>query len=170
MRYLYGSDRYREDWRGWKSGGDRRVQVGKRKYNRGRRKEGQWVLGGVERGSDEVFMQITSSRDAATLLPVIIANVKPGTEIQTDEWRFYARLNRRGYVHHTVNHTIEFVNLVHTHNLLSVIPGTCKEKVQENARQFKSTLFHILSAWNLYGEEDTPFAMFMNCITVVYPL
>ncbi|KAL5499331.1 hypothetical protein EMCRGX_G010543 [Ephydatia muelleri] len=60
-------------------------KFGKRKYNRGRRREGQWVLGGVERGSDEVFMQIVPSRDAATLFPVIIANVKPGTEIHTDE-------------------------------------------------------------------------------------
>eukprot|EP00731_Ephydatia_muelleri_P013452 Em0007g762a len=68
-------------------------KFGKRKYNRGRRREGQWVLGGVERGSDEMFMQIVPS---ATLLPVIIANVKPGTEIHTDEWRSYARLNRRG--------------------------------------------------------------------------
>eukprot|EP00731_Ephydatia_muelleri_P007958 Em0004g296a len=78
-------------------------KFGKRKYNRGRRREGQWVLGGVERGSEEMFMQIVPSRDAATLLPVIIANVKPGTEIHTDEWRSYARLNRRGYVHHTEN-------------------------------------------------------------------
>ena len=46
-------------------------KFGKRKYNRGRRREGQWVLGGVERGSDEMFMQIVPSRDAATLLPVI---------------------------------------------------------------------------------------------------
>ena len=76
-------------------------KFGKRKYNRGRRREGQWVWGGVERGSDEVFMQITPSRDAATLLPVIIANVKPGTEIHTDEWRSYSRLNRRGYAYTT---------------------------------------------------------------------
>eukprot|EP00731_Ephydatia_muelleri_P034513 Em0063g18a len=45
-------------------------KFGKRKYNRGRRREGQWVLGGVERGSEEMFMQIVPSRDAATLLPV----------------------------------------------------------------------------------------------------
>ena len=76
-------------------------KFGKRKYNRGRRREGQWVWGGVERGCDEVFMQITPSRDAATLLPVIIANVKPGTEIHTDEWRSYSRLNRRGYAYTT---------------------------------------------------------------------
>eukprot|EP00731_Ephydatia_muelleri_P036036 Em0194g2a len=81
-------------------------KFGKRKYNRGRRREGQWVLGGVERGSEEMFMQIVPSRDAATLLPVIIANVKPGTEIHTDEWRSYARLNRRGYVHHTAPEVI----------------------------------------------------------------
>ena len=47
-------------------------KFGKRKYNRGRRRGGQWVWGGVERGSDEVFMQIAPSRDAETLLPVII--------------------------------------------------------------------------------------------------
>ena len=60
------------------------AKFGKRKYNRGRRREGHWVLGGVERGSDKEFMQIVPSRDAATLLPIIIANVEPGTEIHTD--------------------------------------------------------------------------------------
>ena len=57
-------------------------KFGKRKYNRGRMREGQWVLGGVERGTDKVFMQIVPSRDAATLLPIIIANVEPGTHGQ----------------------------------------------------------------------------------------
>ncbi|KAB0801580.1 hypothetical protein PPYR_03766, partial [Photinus pyralis] len=29
---------------------------GKRKYNRGRRIEGQWVFGGIERGSKNCFL------------------------------------------------------------------------------------------------------------------
>ena len=55
-------------------------------------------------------MQIVPSRDAATLLPIIIANVDPGTEFHTDEWRSYATLNVQGYVHNSVNHSIQFVN------------------------------------------------------------
>ena len=65
------------------------------------------MLGGVERGSDKFLMQIVPSRDAATLLPIILANVEPGTEIHTDEWKSYARLNRQG---RSVNHSIQFVN------------------------------------------------------------
>ena len=48
--------------------------------------------------------------DAATLLPIILKHVLPGTEIHTDEWRYYARLQRRGFQHHTVNHSVNFVD------------------------------------------------------------
>ena len=121
-------------------------KFGKRKYNRGRRREGQWVLGGVERGSEEMFMQIVPSRDAATLLPVIITNVKPGTEIHTDEWRSYARLNRRGYVHHTVNYSIEFVNPANGAHTQSIeCTWAHAKKKYKMMHGFKSTLSHILS-------------------------
>ena len=43
------------------------AKFGKRKYNRGRWREGHWVLGGVERGTDNVFMEVVPTRDAATL-------------------------------------------------------------------------------------------------------
>eukprot|EP00731_Ephydatia_muelleri_P001930 Em0001g1930a len=79
VTFLWTEDMPRETVRKWieteKIGGVGKVveidesKFGKRKYNRGRRREGQWVLGGVERGSDEVFMHIVPSRDAATLLP-----------------------------------------------------------------------------------------------------
>ena len=36
------------------------------------------------------------SRDAATLLPIIIANVEPGTEIHTDEWKPFDNCAARG--------------------------------------------------------------------------
>eukprot|EP00731_Ephydatia_muelleri_P001467 Em0001g1467a len=149
-------------------------KFGKRKYNRGRRREGQWVLGGVERGSEEMFMQIVPSRDAATLLPVIIANVKPGTEIHTDEWRSYARLNRRGYVHHTVNHSIEFVNPAngaHTQSIECTWAHAKKKyKKMHGTSKALFPTYLLEFIWRRKIAKDTPFAMLMNCITVVYPL
>ena len=59
------------------------AKFGKRKYNRGRMREGHSVIGGVERGTAKVFMEVVPSRDAATLLPIIINHVLPGTEIHT---------------------------------------------------------------------------------------
>ena len=153
-------------------------KFGKRKYNRGRRRGGQWVWGGVhvERGSDEVFMQIAPSRDAATLLPVIIANVKPGTEIYTDEWRSYSRLNRRGYTYTTRLIIPYNLSIWCTHT--QSIECTCymqRKSTRKCTALQKHSFPHTYSAWNLYGEEKLQkthhaFAMFMNCITVVYPL
>lgn len=51
---------------------------GKRTYNRGRRRDQRWVLGGIERGTYNMFMAIVPNRCAATLLPIIQANVLYG--------------------------------------------------------------------------------------------
>ena len=59
-------------------------KFGKRKYNRGRLRDGKWVLGGIERGTD-IFLEIVARRDTNTLLSVIQRNVLPGTDIYTDE-------------------------------------------------------------------------------------
>ena len=54
----------------------KRVQIdeskfGKRKYNRGRRVEGQWVFGGIEEESRRSFMVPVERRNRDTLLPLI---------------------------------------------------------------------------------------------------
>ena len=113
-------------------------------------------------------MQIVPSRDAATLLPVIIANVIPGTEIHTDEWRSYARLNRRGYVHHTVNHSIEFVNPAngaHTQSIECTWAHAKKKykKMHGTSKALYPT-YLVEFIWRRKIAKDTPFAMFMNCV------
>ena len=150
------------------------AKFGKRKYNRGRRREGHWVLGGVERGSDNVFMQIVPSRDAATLLPIILANVEPGTEIHTDEWKSYARLNRQGFVHRSVNHSIQFVNPLngaHTQSIECTWAHAKKKykRMHGTSKPLFGT-YLIEFMWRKKFGKDTPFTMFMNCISSVYPL
>ena len=85
------------------------AKFGKRKYSRGHLVEGAWVLGGVERTPErKVFLKVVEQRGAGTLLPIILQHVAPGSVIHTDLWRAYAELSDNGYVHRTVNHSMNF--------------------------------------------------------------
>lgn len=85
-------------------------KFGRRKYNRGHRVEGQWVFGGFERQTGNIFMVPVEKRDKSTLLPIIKAWILPGTEIHSDFWKAYDCLNDEEYQHLKVNHSVEFVN------------------------------------------------------------
>ena len=81
------------------------ISAGKRKYNRGRRVDGQWVFGGIERGSPNAFMVVVPDRSKNTLLPIIQQYIRPGTTIMSDEWAAYHDIRTiPGYTHMTVNH------------------------------------------------------------------
>lgn len=85
-------------------------KFGRRKYNKGHRVEGQWVFGGFERGSGEIFMVPVEARDRATLLPIIEEWILPGSTIHSDFWKAYDCLDDEGYNHLKVNHSLEFVD------------------------------------------------------------
>ena len=59
-------------------------KFGKRKYNRGHRVEGQWIVGGFERGTGRLFLVAVEDRTKETMEEVIKTWVKPGTTIHTD--------------------------------------------------------------------------------------
>lgn len=88
-----------------------------RKYHRGRYRQGQWVLGMVERGTNLTMMVPVESRDAGTLLPIIQQYVLPGTHIITDRWRAYNALPN----HFVLEHKYTFVDpndpIVHTNTI-----------------------------------------------------
>ena len=53
-------------------------KFGKRKYNRGHRVEGVWVVGGVERTDQRLmFAEVVERRDVATLMEIISRHVPP---------------------------------------------------------------------------------------------
>ena len=86
-------------------------KFGKRKYNRGKRVDGVWVFGGIERDSNppKCFFVSVPDRSAATLVPIIKRFILPGTTILSDCWKAYSCLRDQGYLHETVNHSVEFV-------------------------------------------------------------
>jgi transposase-like protein len=82
-------------------------KFGKRKYNKGRRTEGHWVLGMIADGSEDLRLVLcpNNKRTATELLPIIEKYIEPGTTIRTDFWRAYDGLDAMGYQHEKVNHS-----------------------------------------------------------------
>jgi len=62
-------------------------KFGRRKYHRGHRVEGQWIFGGVERETGNVFLIPVEKRDKETLLQAIKDWILPGTTIISNCWK-----------------------------------------------------------------------------------
>lgn len=99
----------RQEYRG-KIGGTGKIdesKFGKRKYNRGRHTDGHWVLGLIENDSEDLRLVLcpNNKRGEVDLIPIIEKHVAMGTEIHTDCWKAYDKLNQMGYIHKRVNHS-----------------------------------------------------------------
>lgn len=96
------------------------AKIGKRKHNRGRIIQGQWVFGGYERGSGRIFIVPVKDRSEATLMTEIHRHILPETTIYSDSWRAYNSISQHNYIHFSVNHSENFVDPVsgcHTQNI-----------------------------------------------------
>lgn len=84
--------------------------VGSRKYNRGRFKNGHWIIGMIERHTNNVRFERIDNRDKDTLLLVLKKYVHKNATIITDCWKGYTNLKSYFYKHKTVNHSENFVS------------------------------------------------------------
>lgn len=97
-------------------------KFGKRKYNRGHRIEGAWVIGGIERTPEaKFFVEVVERRDNETIANVLSKHLLPGTILHTDCWKGYCGIQEQLDVEHRcVNHTLGFVDQqtgVHTNTI-----------------------------------------------------
>lgn len=73
------------------------AKIGKRKYNRGRIVEGQWVFGGIQRSDPrKCFLVAVGDRSRETLMHHIRDNIAPGSHVMSDCWRAYDNLPNEG--------------------------------------------------------------------------
>lgn len=136
-------------------------KFGKRKYHRGHRVEGVWVIGGVERTDRRgIFTEVVSDRSAETLLDVISRHVIPGSIVYTDLWKGYQGIEERlGLTHITVNHSETYKDPVtgcHTNTIEGTWNGIklripvrnrTNNSITENLMEFIWRRKHIADLW-----------------------
>ena len=148
------------------------TKIGHRKYNRGRLRDGVWVFGGLDRGTNDVFLQIVEDRSSDTLVPIIQAMVKPGTTIMTDEWRAYTALNDHGFQHLTVNHSIHFVHPETGANTqrMENVWAQAKQKIKQSKgiRHEFLHLYLVEFLWRRKFGGDCAFTTFIDRIVSVF--
>lgn len=83
-----------------------------RRDNRGRILAGEryWLIGGIDRSTRNIHLQVVRRRTKAICNDFIRSHVEPNTHIMTDMWRGYNDLSRLGFLHSKVNHRNGFVN------------------------------------------------------------
>ncbi len=85
-------------------------RIGRRRRLKGQRgrgtldKEKPPILGLFQRHGEGV-LQMLPNVQQATIQPIILSRVKPGSQLYTDEYDIYDRLADWGYRHKTVNHS-----------------------------------------------------------------
>jgi transposase-like protein len=122
-------------------------KIAKRKYHRGHRVEGAWLVGGVERTLERKFFAVkVPNRNRETLFEVIENHVIPGSKVITDCWKGYSGLQDiNNYTHDTVNHSHYFkdpITNVHTNTIEGTWSGL-KRKIPERNRTSKQVDLHI---------------------------
>ena len=149
-------------------------KFGKRKYHRGRRVDGVWVFGGIVRGSRKCFLVTVEDRTADTLIPIIKQYILPGTKIMLDCWKSYSALSEEGYIHGTVNHSVEFVNSEtgdHTQTIESTWRAVKRRSLPRSGtvkRMYNSYFAEFLFRRKYLQDSDDRFIAFLNEAKNVY--
>jgi transposase-like protein len=138
------------------------TKLGKRKYNRGHRVDGTWVVVGVERTSERrIFLIPVENRNSETLSNIIRNHVHDGSIVHTDYWKGYSSLSNDDRIQHrTVNHKEGFKDKstgVHT----NVVEGTnfaikrqiairnrVRNGIEEHLSEFVWRRIHQNSLWD----------------------
>jgi transposase-like protein len=143
-------------------------KFGRSNYNRGHPVEGQWVFGGVERGSGRTFLVPVPDRTADTLTAIIRDWIEPGTTVISDCWAGYRDLDSLGYTHRTVNQSLHFVH-PDTGDHINTIQSTWhRVKVfvgAYNKRQdYQYHLAHYMFAARCKAQGIPPFLQFLHLV------
>jgi transposase-like protein len=130
------------------------TKIAKRKYNKGHKVEGAWVIGGIQRSrlknkvtneNKKVFLEPIEERNIENINQIISKYIKKGTTIYTDCWKGYNDLNKIGYKHKTVNYKKHFkdpITGIHTNTIEGTWNGL-KQSIIPRNRNKKDIILYL---------------------------
>ena len=78
------------------------------------------------------YYEVVEKRDCATLLPIIAKCLQPGSEVHTDDWGAYRRLEQ-----HLPNHVTRHRVVVHANNFVDPLTGVHTQEVESSWANLK---------------------------------
>ena len=128
---------------------------------------------GIERETKNCFFQCVPDRTANTLIAIIKEHVLPGTTIFSDCWKAYSSLNKEGFSHLTVNHSINFVDPetgTHTNTIESTWRALKKSLPKHGTTKgLYDTYFAQYCVWKQFlVDKEDPFLDFLDLIKTVH--
>jgi transposase-like protein/predicted RNA-binding Zn-ribbon protein involved in translation (DUF1610 family) len=135
---------------------------------RGRGAPGKTVVFGMLERHGDVMTRIVENVRRATLEPHIVANVRKGSTVSTDELKSYAKLARLGYEHGAVNHAKEewVHGEHHTNNIegfWSLLKRSIKgTHVHVSKRHLAKYLAEFEFRWNLRADPNAMFPLLLK--------
>jgi transposase-like protein len=150
------------------------TKIAKRKYHKGHRVEGAWVIGGIERSklknkikdeNKKLFLCPIETRDVHSIDMIIKKYVKKGTTIYTDLWKGYNNLKNIGYKHMTVNHSKHFkdpITNVHTNTIEGTWNGLKQSIIPRNRNKKDIVLYLREYQWRKKNREYNLWKKFLK--------
>ncbi len=141
---------------------------GRRHGKRGRGASGKTVVFGMLERKGDVITRVVENVRRATLEPHIVANVRSGSTVSTDEWWGYAKLARFGYKHGAVNHAKEeWVNGIHhtqgIEGFWSILKRSIKgTHIHVSKRHLPKYLAEFEFRWNLRSDPNAMFPLLLK--------
>ncbi|MGL5708755.1 MAG: transposase [Aeromonas sp.] len=150
----------------------------KNKNHVGRVLAGQklWLFGGFDRLTKQVKLNLTLRRRKFDCENFLSSCVHCNSTIYTDCWKGYLKLNELGFIHETVNHSVNFVNPenreIHTNHIERLWRSVKKFVRGSNSLNDLEEKIIIFEVYNNLGLRKTwdKFEFILSLIRAKFPL
>lgn len=155
-------------------GGDKKVEADETYFGaktkegkRGRGSENKVPILGIVERDGKLKTVVVEDTTRATIQPIVEETVQAGSEINTDEWGAYTKLENAGYIHKSINHSqgVYVDGTIHT-NTIEGFWGNFKMGVIGNHHHISNTyLPYYLAEWQFrYNHRNDVKPMFLSML------
>lgn len=145
------------------------TKVGKKKFNKGRLLEGQWILGGIERDSRRMFVVSVKERNISTFISILRDWIYPGTTIIAECAKSYTLQSDERLKRFIIKYKINFIDPFTSTHGQSMNNRWKQRDVPDSRKEFPNTYFLEYMYRVKYGNSDDLFLTFVKHLSEVYP-